>query len=612
MLWIFDIEIYKNYFNVIFKNPNTSDIKKFTIYKDKNDIKELVSFISDKNKWLVGYNNYTYDNQILSFLFKEYPTLLSLNSNEICIKLYGLSQNIILNSEYSDYKYNLPFRSIDLMKAGGLMKSLKLVGVSLKWPILQDLPIPFDQEITDNDIELMDKYNLNDVEITEKLYFHLLDKLKMRYDISTRYNINAYTEPDSGIANKLLEKFYSEDNNLSIKDFKDLRTKRPIVRFRDIIFPHIKFKSEIFNDLLTKMFEFTYYESKPFFSKSVMFDGLKYKLGIGGLHSVDKGDIFESTDTIDIIDCDVTSMYPSIMINHSIKPKHISNKFINRFKEIYDIRVKAKHEGDNTINDAFKIVLNSTYGKMKFKNHWLYDPLAALQITINGQLYLLMLIEKLVLSGFKVISANTDGVLTIVNKKDSELYYKICEEWEKETYLNLEYTKYEKYIRKDVNNYIAVVNKDKIKYKGIFLTDINLQKGFDKPIISIALYNYFIKGIPIEITVKNHTDIYDFCIAKKIDSKFNNEFHYLKNSERKIEHLQKSVRFYISTDGGKLLKVDAEDNKHIIEYVVGKRVTIFNNYVKKEIENYNIDYNYYISEIYKIIYKIKDFQLKLF
>ncbi len=88
---------------------------------------------------------------------------------------------------------------------------------------------------------------------------------------------------------------------------------------------------------------------------------------------------------------------------------------------------------------------------MKFPNHWLYDPLCALRITINGQLYLLMLVEALVKNGFKVISANTDGLITLVPKVRSELYKNICSEWEKKTNFDLEYTYYKKYIRRDVN-----------------------------------------------------------------------------------------------------------------------------------------------------------------
>ena len=46
---------------------------------------------------------------------------------------------------------------------------------------------------------------------------------------------------------------------------------------------------------------------------------------------------------------------------------------------------------------------------------------------------------------------------------------------------------------------------------------------------------------------------------------------------------------------------------------VGQPVTLFNNYINKSWEDYNIDYNYYISATQKIIDEIANFnQLKLF
>ena len=611
MVWIYDIETFVNYFSVIFKNPKSKEVKEFIIFKERNDFEQIVTFITDRNKWLVGYNSYNFDNQLLSYMYNNQLGMMDLSSDIICNSIYKVAKAIISEESYSEYKYNLPFQFIDLMKAGNLMmKSLKLVGVSLKWHKLQDLPIDWDKEITKEDVEMMKLYNLNDVEMTEKLYNHLQEALKMRFDISKKYNINAYTESDSGIANKLLEKFYKETTKLDPKAFKQLRTNRPLIRFRDVVFPNIHFKSEILDQLLTDINEFTYYESKPFFNKSIVYGGIKYKLGIGGLHSQDKGGIFEANNKEEIIDADISSYYPNIIINHNIHPKHLSEKFIHKYEEIKELRLKAKKKGDMTTSDTLKITINSVFGKMLFKNHWLYDPLAGLKITINGQLYLLMLIEQLVIAGFNVISANTDGIIAIIPKDKKYLYNKICQDWEKQTNFDLEYTHYSKYIRKDVNNYISITTNGKEKQKGIFFRRIDLKKGFDKPIISLALFNYFIHDISIGKTITNHTDIYDFCVAKKIDNKFKNEFVTLKNGTKKVDELQKSVRFYVSTDGGKLYKRD--DENKVIDYCVNKRVTIFNDFTKKKMSNYNIDYNYYIGEAYKIIHQIKDFQLKLF
>jgi len=306
-------------------------------------------------------------------------------------------------------------------------------------------------------------------------------------------------------------------------------------------------------------------------------------------------------------------MYPTLIINNRLKPEHLDRRFIAKYKEVKDRRIKAKKNGDKIEAATFKIVLVSTWGKFKNEHHWLYDPLTALQITINGQLYILMLIEALTTAGFQVISANTDGLITIVPKDRKNEYNRVCKEWSIYTNFELEFTNYTKYIRKDVNNYIAVKTDGSTKEKGEFLLpdEKSLMQGYDKPIVSIALRKYFLEGKNIVNFIKDHKDIYDFCIAKKTDKKFKNEYHTIKGDDIHIEQIQKSVRYYVSTRGGILYKYN-EENDNYISYCANKYVKIFNDYEEKLFEEYEIDYNYYIGETQKIIDLIEDRQLKLF
>jgi len=497
---------------------------------------------------------------------------------------------------------------------GNLQKSLKLVAVNLKWPKIQDLPIPWNNAIVDNQLQLMHDYNLNDVEITEALYNKLLPEIKVRAEAEKLYDAPLISESDSGMANRLMEKFYSEITGLSKREFKSLRTERNIVNFSSVVFDDILFLTSELRSVLEEVKKHTYYKDQPFYRKTIDYNGIKYQLGIGGIHSVDKGAIFESDEENELIDADISSMYPSIIINNRIKPQHLDRKFIEKYKEIRDIRLDAKKKGRFIESDSLKIVLNSIYGKMRNEHHWMYDPFAALQVTINGQLYVLMLIEELTREGFQIISANTDGIITIVPKNKKELYNKICNEWCDYTNFELEYANYKKYIRRDINNYISIKTDDTTKEKGEFLQPDKktLMQGYDKPIVSIALRKYFLEGINIVDFIKNHKDIYDFCIAKKIDKKFENQYHHVNgNREPKIDILQKSVRYYVSTRGGSLYKYSKEDDT-FISYCSNKPVKIFNDYIELPMEEYEIDYKYYISETMKIIDLIEDKQLKLF
>ena len=61
-----------------------------------------------------------------------------------------------------------------------------------------------------------------------------------------------------------------------------------------------------------------------------------------------------------------------------------------------------------------KVSLNGTFGKLFSRHSIFYAPEFGIAVTIGGQLSLLMLIERLELSGIRVVSANTDGVEMLV------------------------------------------------------------------------------------------------------------------------------------------------------------------------------------------------------
>ena len=621
-LYVFDIECFTNYFGVTFKNIKTKEVTNYIIYhsyqsdKSKNDLTELYNFIKiNKQKWLVGYNSKSFDNQILNYIYTQYEIFSMFNEKILCTDIYDFMMSIINNGN-TEYKYRLPFQSVDLMKVGNVdKKSLKLVAVNLNWPVIQDLPFKVDSLIKDENLEKLFKYNLNDVEITERLYYKLIDDINVRWEVGQKYGIDLMSEPDSGMANRLLEKMYSEASGIPIKDLREMRTNRPIIHYENIVFPDIKFNTPILQDLLQEIRSQKYFKNQPYFNKSVIFNGVKYKLGIGGIHSDDKAGIFEATNDMHITDCDIASMYPNLIINNNLYPAHLSRLFLDLYKKIVQQRLEAKKLGKETEAYVLKILVNSVFGKTLFEHHWLYDPLVGLRVTINGQLYMLMLIEQLVLAGFEVISANTDGLVTLVPDETRGRYWEICEKWSINTNFTLEFTKYSKYVRRDVNNYLVIKTIDsKVKEKGVFLQyeETSLRQGVDKPIISKALYNLFVHNIPIETTIYEEQNIYSFCTAKKTDKKFTNEFHTLENSLHKIEELQPTVRFYVSTNGGTLYKVNKNNNKYI-NYCVNRKVTILNNnYNNKDIKDYNIDYGYYIKEAKKIIDEIINPQLSLF
>lgn len=611
--YVYDIEVYPDYFCIGFKNPK-QEIQ-FEITKGKNEIENIVNFCF--GKVLIGFNNYYFDDLILSYIFKNSYYLKNVKDvNSINDILFQVLDKVFnrkgqnfeysfiedLRKEQSDFFY-----SIDLMKLSNVQKSLKLVAVSLKYENIQDLPFQWNKNLqTDRKKLIVKNYNMNDVRVSYAFCKHLKNEIELRYNLSKAYNVDLMSLSDSSIANVLFKQIYNSKSSNQIN--KDLKTERTIIELKECIPENIKFKTRILKKFLLdlKKIVLTKKENEESFKlelEPISFFGKKYQLGVGGIHSLDDAKVFVEDENKFIIDADVTSYYPSIMINHSIKPEHLQDVFVDTMKQIKEERVKAKKEKDKTKSDGLKIVINSVFGKLGSKDSFLYDEKAMLSVTLSGQLYLLMLIESLNEKNFEVISANTDGIITIVPKDKENEYYDICNSWSKENKFELEFTKYKKYVRRDVNNYIAVSHEGTIKAKGIFQQEIVVTKGYRFPVISKALKAYFIDGIPFEDFLYSHNDIYDFCMSQKIGQQFKVEFDG--------KPIQNSLRFYVSKKGGKLYKwkvlkdgleekgiFDLKERKSYIDLCSGFNIMIFNKYEKKN--DYEIDYEYYLKELKKI------------
>lgn len=609
--WVYDVETYLDFFCISFYNGKKH--VQYQISSIKNELSDIQEFINKKNLVFIGYNNSKFDDYILGYINKNYKQLSSMPYNHISQLLMNVAEDVInyFSNGQKDVEEKIKglrrynhFTSIDLMKVSGIQKSLKLVAVSLKWYNIQDLPYPFDQHLDESKIEEVMLYNQNDTEITFELLKRVRKEIELRFNLSNLYSANLLSESDSGISNILFDNMYRERTTL--EHYKEIRTHRKAVKLSDCIFSKVEFTTPPLQNMLVKLRDMVLLNSNNFEFKfpKVLVGGKSYVFGKGGLHSEDDARRFENSSDLNIIDSDVTSYYPAIMINYKVKPEKLEDVFTDIMVNLTEERIKAKKEGDKVKADGLKIVINSTFGKLGFEGYFLYDEQAMFKVTINGQLFLLMLIEMLTCKKFEVISANTDGIITLVPKNRLEEYYSVCKEWEAKLDFTLEYTYYSKYVRRDVNNYLAQTTDGKVKSKGAFLQEIDLRKGYDSPIIALAIKAYFFDGINVEEFIRNHDDIYDFCISEKMGRQFKAEYDG--------NLIQKSVRYYVSTNGKKLIKyktdiqtIEGEDDisvKRTTDLVAGKLVTLFNRYEKKS--NYDIDYNFYIKEANKIVYEI--------
>ena len=565
-------------------------------------------------------------------------------------------------------KYPLPWATVDLFKVYALNssgvnvdkdtgerkkfgKSLKQVSINLKWHNLLDFKLPpiddeegdvyrkkdayrgmtneqlnhlitndFDRYILPKYVEPMLHYNKNDVYLVCEIARQKPDEIKLRYSLGAAFNLNLLCAARSSIADKLLYKFYSERSGLSIDKFKDLRTQRTALSFNKIIFPHICFKTKQLQDLLKDMKKVVIYRTnKDAFEKVIQFYGTTYTIATGGLHSQDRPGVLTSTDDYTFIHYDISSFYPSVMVAYNIAPKHLNNNVFVKMVDYFRLtRIKCKHTKDEDglvvagvhnklAAEALKIVINAIYGKFGFEMFFLFDRFAQMQVTINGQLMVMMVVEALELDGIHVVSANTDGIIVKLPKDKEEDFKRITDDWCAQNKLGADSERYKLFVTRDINNYFDIQSNDKVEYKGgldpkQYLKD--LKKGYDMPIVAKAVFEYFAHDTPVMETLRNHKDILDFCKTQNVGKQFEVVYQKVENGKVIDIHSQRHVRFYVSTKGVIIMKENVNSNQRSV-LASGKPVIILNKLDDKDISLRNIDYKYYYEEAYKIINPIK-------
>lgn len=617
---------------------------------DDTDLLPLAAYLNEMNFTHInnipvrtdfyGFNILSYDNLMIA-AFLMYFTQCN-NTKELCHKLKQISDNIISHQDDKEYfwhdsdmrlikEYRLPYVSVDIMRVFGLNragvnvdketgkrtpygKSLKQTSINIKWYDLFEYG-DFDKNVKDK--VRLSNYNFNDVYIVCECVRLKIDEVRLRYSITNSYGVDVLSDARSKIADKLVTKFYSEMSGLSKDKFIKLRTERTILSFDKVIFPHIQFKTPELQNLLNEMKLVKIRKTtKSEFERTITFKGTTYTIATGGIHSLDPPRILTSTNEYTYIHWDYKSYYPSIMIAYEIAPKHLNKLvFIKLVKYLRDTRVSAKDAAKhpdaeqvvpgvpNQITaEALKIVINSIYGKFGDENSFIYDRLAQLKVTINGQLMTMTLVEELELNGIHVVSANTDGIVIKLPKAKREVFKDIVARWNEINKMGADGEEYDVLIQRDINNYVDRQLNSTIEYKGdldpnMFLKD--LTKGYDAPIVAKAVCNYFLENIPIMETLTKATNILDFCKTQNVSRKWKLLYKHVVNSEIVEEAYQRNTRYYVSKHGGSLTKVNLEDGR-TQQLAAGVAVTPINTLTDDPISTRDINYAYYYNECFKI------------
>lgn len=533
----YDIEVFKDDTIVVFKDYN--GCKK--VYH--NEFDGMDKFI--EGKILVGYNNYYYDDIIL--------TKILLNSNQKEIKY---TNDTLITGPSTKFYVHEELLTLDCFQQINVAKSsLKKVEANLGLSI-DETAVPFDIDRPLNDKELKDtiRYCSRDVDATIdvfklrwKTYFvpkiSVVDMLRgVSKKMALRWNtttitaqlLTEYEDENKKVRSKNIPKQF----NLYKGNFYDV-PKQVIDMWAEAEVP-LRFRQKIKNKKCSvDMFE------------------CSFEFGFGGLHGVNKYQ--KKFKNVKLLD--VASMYPNIIINlQALGPRPTQ-----KYQQIVEKRLKAKAEGDIATANALKLVINSAYGLMKNEYSKLFNPIGGTNVCILGQISLFCLCQKLYEAGYTLVNINTDGVaFTGFGNRD---FNEIKREWEEEHHLELELSEFKQWCQKDVNNYIAETKDGKVKVKGADVSKYNepteytgdlltLNAGLSWSstnslgIISKAVVDYVLYDIIPEKTVVNNTDnpiLYQFVL--QAGSTFKGTF------DEEGREYQKVNRVFASNEGVNLVKV---------------------------------------------------------
>ena len=557
-----------------------------------------------------GYNNHHYDDVIVNYIIDYYYVLERLPYWKICQSLFNLSNTIVTAedgdiSRFKKWKYAHYFYSMDLltmMFSQKLRVGLKTMQATMHYKNVQEYSGDFSVPIPVSEIDEMISYNINDVESTTELLNRLIDQVELRLFIEKEHGIDCLSMDSVKMAETYLLEEYSKRSGIPKNVIKEMRSPMDYIPLKDVILPFISYKNPKLQSVLEEMKEqVVYSKERKGYEKKFVLSNVVYSIGVGGIHTIHTPKIFLPKDDEVIGHADVASMYPSLLIEYQWGPRHLGKLFSELFAQLKAERLEAKHTGQKVKNMFLKIVLNSPTGKMQQEVSWMYDPFNVFKIRINGQLILLLLVDKLLELGCEIIQCNTDGVVYRAKKGLKEKISDAIREVETLTRLEFESDEYEAFYQYAINDYFGVLKGGEIEEKGMFITKNKLGKGLAPVVIPKAVINYFVKGESIEEFVKNDKDIRDFLMSQQVDKKFE-----VYHGKQKIQHIN---RFYASTNGEYLFKKDADKESNML---TKSGVTILNELYDTTVEGRKINYRYYISEAKKIVAGFTQQQLELF
>ena len=511
-----DIECYKDYFLVMFRRVDADTTRVYEQFEGQmlnaDEIRRIMS-----NYRVVTFNGTDYDLPMLNYALR----------GATCAQLKQASDAIIVGNMRGwqfEQQYNLKtptnWDHVDLIEVAFGQGSLKLYGGRLHSKKLQDLPIEPDASINVAQRAELVAYCGNDLQTTIDLWNHLKPQIELRERMSAEYGVDLRSKSDAQVAEAVLKKLIGAIIGPISAPKIPAGTS-----FKFTPPEWLQYESESLKAVFRDVIDATFFVTPEggvtmppaLDGRSVAIGNSVYRMGIGGLHSSEQCQAFVADHEYAIIDRDVASYYPSIILQCNLSPLHLQeqNAFLRVYRGLVTRRLEAKKRGDKVSADSLKTAINGSYGKLGSRYSALYSPHLMIQVTLTGQLALLMLIERLEQRGLRVVSGNTDGIVIHCHRTKEGALLDVVTWWEEVTGFVTEETRYRAIFSRDVNNYVALKEGGGAKGKGAF-APVSIAKNPQNIICNEAVIALLDKGVPIEQTIRSCTDIRKFVTVRTV------------------------------------------------------------------------------------------------
>lgn len=582
---VFDIETLPNCFTFAMElfNGDEKAVWEISDYRDdRASLLEHFRYLAANQIPLIGYNNIGYDYPIIHMLWK--------NPNVTNAQLYQKSQQIITsfnsygNRVWASDRFcpQIDIYLINHFDNRAKSTGLKTLQINMRSPNVVESSLPFDRPLTKPEIdnELI-PYNMHDVQETKRFAHHCKTFIDFRIGLIDQFGIDVLNWNDTKIGEQMvIQRLGDEvcyDRSSGKRQIR--QTVRNEIRLNEIIFPYIKFEHPEFNRVLDYLRQQTLrtedfkgdedgvpsLQTKGVFSGlSATVNGFQFDYGVGGIHGSVHRQRVVATEEYPVRDIDVAALYPNIAIQNGLHPEHLGQRFVEIYSQLPKERKRWQEQKGKKSPEAnaLKLASNGTYGKSNSVYSPLYDAKFTMTITINGQLMLSMLAEKLMaVPTVRMLQINTDGMTYQIHHSQLETAKAIERQWESLTRLVLEDAAYDRMFIRDVNAYLAIGKDDSVKAKGVYWSPDPLNyresitnsqppawhKRFDATVSTRAAVAHMVDGIDMETYIRLCTNPYDFCCAVKVN-----------RSDKLLwggVEQQRNTRFYVTTHGDGLIKI---------------------------------------------------------